>query len=370
MALFDIRPKERREDFYDREEELRSLMEGIELGEGLIIVYGIRRVGKSSLARVSLGELGLPYVLVDVREVYYSENTISQPVLVRHILDGFRQRVRWYKRVGLDLREALKRIKKLKISDYSVELEPGARVGLTSILRGIDEWCGSHGLRFVVVFDEAQYLRYSNIRYDGVIAWAFDNLRNVTFVLTGSEVGVLRDFLRLNDPEAPLFGRYAREVVLERFSEERSRDFLRRGFAEYGADVSASEIDEAVSNLDGVVGWLTLYGYYRVSEKLAHREALRRVFEKGSRLVLSEIEHVIAPSRKRYVAILKAVAAGMGRWSDIKAYTEARAGHVTDKRFTELIKKLVKYGYLVKRDGVYVIPDPVVRWVVLNILRS
>ena len=32
------------------------------------------------------------------------------------------------------------------------------------------------------------------------------------------------------------------------------------------------------------------------------------VFEEGSKLVLNELEKSIAPSRKRYIAILKAVA--------------------------------------------------------------
>ena len=40
----------------------------------------------------------------------------------------------------------------------------------------------------------------------------------VTFIVTGSEVGVLKDFLRIEDSEAPLYGRYIREVYADRFS--------------------------------------------------------------------------------------------------------------------------------------------------------
>ncbi len=47
--LFDRRPKLSRNDFYDREEELRLLVRGVESGEGLIVVYGLRRLGKTSL---------------------------------------------------------------------------------------------------------------------------------------------------------------------------------------------------------------------------------------------------------------------------------------------------------------------------------
>ncbi len=364
--LFDVNPKEYREDFYDREEELNSVLEALRLGERLVVVYGIRRIGKSSLVRVALRESALPYVIVDVREVYYSENVITPSVLMRYLVRGLRDHLRWYERVGFDLREALRKIKKVHVSSYGIEVEPAARISLTDFISEINSWCGKHDLRFVVVFDEAQYLRYSNVRYDGVLAWAVDSLSNVTFILTGSEVGVMRDFMRFDDPSAPLFGRYRREVFVGRFSREQSIDFLVQGFEELHLRPSTTEVEETVEKLDGVVGWLTLYGYYRAVRKLPHEEALSKVFEEGSKLVLNELSKAIAPSRKRYASILKAVAHGISSWSEIKAYVVARTGMISDKRFTELLKKLVKYGYLVKKEGKYEIPDPMVKHVAIN----
>ncbi|RLF02717.1 MAG: ATP-binding protein, partial [Thermoprotei archaeon] len=209
--LFDTAPKERREDLYDRERELAELHEALRLGERLVVVYGVRRVGKTSLVKVGLRVSGAPYVMIDVRELYYAENFVRMQALVSRVVEEFRGQVRWYRRVGFDLRGALRRIRRIRVGDYEVEVEPGARIPLTTLLSEVDEWCGKRGMRFVFVFDEAQYLRFSNTRYDGVVAWAVDNLSNVTFVLTGSEVGLLRDFLRVDDPEAPLFGRYRRE---------------------------------------------------------------------------------------------------------------------------------------------------------------
>ena len=48
--LFDRKPKTRREDFYNRERELELFIRGIEVGESLIVVYGVRRVGKNQLS--------------------------------------------------------------------------------------------------------------------------------------------------------------------------------------------------------------------------------------------------------------------------------------------------------------------------------
>ena len=176
---------------------------------------------------------------------------------------------------------------------------------------------GIIGMRFVFVFDEAQYLRFSNVRYDGVFAWAIDNLSNLTFILTGSEVGILRDFLRIENAESPLFGRFSRDA---------SVSFLVQGFRELNIEPSMDEIEEIVNTFNDLVGWLTMYGYYRALRKLSHEE--------GSKLVLGELEKVIYPSRKRYVAILKAVASGLYRWSSIKACLEAKAGPITDRSFT------------------------------------
>jgi len=368
--LFDVNPKERKEDFYDREKELDEILEALKLNERLIVVYGIRRIGKSSLVRVAMQVSELPYVVVDVREIYYSENVVTPYMLMRYVVEGLKNRLRWYEKVGFNLREALRKIRKIHISGYEVELEPAARVPLTNFLSEVNSWCVTHGVRFVVVFDEAQYLRYSNVRYDGLLAWAIDNLSNTTFILTGSEVGLLREFLRVDDPEAPLFGRYRREVLVSRFSREQSTGFLIEGFKELNIGPSTSEIEEAVEMLDGIVGWLTLYGYYRAVRKLPHKEALSKVFSEGSRLILSELGRVVAPSRRRYVSILKAVAHGMSSWSEIKAYVIARTGTISDKRFTELLKKLMKYGYIAKDGDRYVIPDPIVRHVAANELQA
>ncbi|MGC9164998.1 MAG: AAA family ATPase [Thermoprotei archaeon] len=367
--LFDVVPKEKVEDFYDRDVEINEILESLRFGERLIVIYGVRRIGKSSLVRVALGESNMPYVIVDVRELYYSENVVTMFHLVRYLIDGFKRYMRWYERLGFDLREVLRRVKKIHVKGYEIEVEPTGGVSFSALLSEINSWCGKHGMRFVFVFDEAQYLRFSNVRYDGLFAWAVDNLSNITFVLTGSEVGVLKEFLRVDEVGAPLFGRYRRELYVDRFTREESLDFLRRGFNELGLEPDMNELEDAVGVFDGIVGLLTYYGYYRAIRKLLHKEAMAEVFEEGSKLVLDELEKSIAPSRKRYIAILKAVAQNATSWSDIRAYTIARTGFITDKRFTELLKNLVRYGYLMKENNKYKIPDPIVRYLVAEKLR-
>ena len=54
--LFDTRPKSRREDFFDRDKEIEELKDII-LRKDFAAVLGIRRIGKTSLVRVTLNEL-------------------------------------------------------------------------------------------------------------------------------------------------------------------------------------------------------------------------------------------------------------------------------------------------------------------------
>ena len=87
--LFDVNPKERREDLYDRDAELAEVLRAIGLGERLVVVYGVRRVGKTSLVRVAVGEAGVPFVLVDVKGMYFEEGAVRRESLYRAIAREF-----------------------------------------------------------------------------------------------------------------------------------------------------------------------------------------------------------------------------------------------------------------------------------------
>ncbi|MEM2185006.1 MAG: hypothetical protein QXO99_07030 [Candidatus Methanomethylicia archaeon] len=63
--LFDERPKENRRDLYDRERELEELKKA--MGKPIILLTGMRRIGKTSVLKVFLNECGMPYSIIDVR---------------------------------------------------------------------------------------------------------------------------------------------------------------------------------------------------------------------------------------------------------------------------------------------------------------
>ncbi len=304
---------------------------------------------------MALSESGLPYAKIDTRALYFTHGSIPQEILAKRILSSLISSLPSKGKPRLGIIEALSSIKGLRLSGIQVEFDK--KPDLAEILETINSWGERSGRRVLIAFDEAQYLRLSGIQYDGLIAYAVDNLSNITFVLTGSEVGMLHDFLGLDNPKKPLFGRYAREIVLERFTREQSSDFLEKGFEELRINVSSEELERVVDRLDGIVGWLSTYGYLRGVRKLSEKDALEELFRRAEALVMDELSSLISHSR-RYWFILKAVSLGNSRWSSIKEYVEFKAGRINDAKFSHLLKNLVKYGYLKKTPKAIQFPIP------------
>ncbi|WP_243678255.1 ATP-binding protein [Vulcanisaeta distributa] len=299
--LFSTEPKTSLSELFDREVEIERLRNG--LNERLVLVLGIRRVGKSSLVLSVLNSLGIDYVFIDVRKLY---DNVSRKVPAERIYNELRS--------SLSRLSFWERIKGV-INEIDVSLGPiRFRLGTSRIRDGIArilEAINDVGRHVVLVFDEAQYLRYSTIGLRPLLAYTYDYLRNVTLVLTGSEVGLLHDFLGLNDPSSELYGRYYFVIELRPFDRERSIEFLRRGFKELGINVDDRVIERAVDELGGIAGWLVYFGRLYPPEK--GEDAINEVKEIGANLVRTELEELFSRSQYyRYIMERLPCSVGLG----------------------------------------------------------
>ena len=110
--------------------------------------------------------------MIDVRQIYFVEGGASANALVRHILDGFREFIGRRDRLWASLKDVLRGIDWVRVgpSGVEVKLSKKSRVDLAELLRAVDEWCERNFTRFMIILDKGQYMRFSNIRYDGALA--------------------------------------------------------------------------------------------------------------------------------------------------------------------------------------------------------
>ncbi|WP_288104695.1 ATP-binding protein, partial [Thermofilum sp.] len=305
--LFDERPKERREDLYDREKEIEELKRSI--GRPLILLTGIRRIGKTSVLRVALSELDIPYVLIDARSL---RRNYSRSDLFRLIAQGLSG--------SLDkIKDLLMGIRGLRVMGVEVEVSWRGSDSL-SLVELFDRL---NKKKIVIAIDEAQRLRGPrSSELKDAIAHAYDYDQNISFILTGSEVGLLYDFIGIEDSRSPLYGRYYVEVKLERLSREQSIDFLRKGFAQLNLRVSEEVLEVAYEHFDGIPGWLTFFG-----NAYARGEAdIEKMKSIAVRTALEELRNMTRDNPRRYGLVLRAIAEGRKTWSQVKEYLEEKEG--------------------------------------------
>lgn len=297
----------RKDEIFDREKEFEALEKNIDLP--IIVVTGVRRIGKTSILNAFLNELDTPSIVLDLRALpkNYSRRTLYEVFskALSSKLDKFA--------------ELLKGISAISILGNEVEIRWKGRNALT--LSSLFDQLNKR--RAIIAFDEAQKLRgpRSHEILDA-IAHAYDYDKNITFIFTGSEVGLLYEFLGLDRAESPLYGRYFYGLTIERFTGEVAKNFLKAGFKQCNLEVSEELLDLAVSFFDGIPGWLTFFG----NEYCRGRRDFNQIREVAVRIALEELNNLVKERGKRYATVLKAVAEGENSWSKVNKYVEEKEG--------------------------------------------
>ncbi|MEM1944508.1 MAG: ATP-binding protein [Nitrososphaerota archaeon] len=145
---FSTEPKTSLQSFYDREAELHQIQRAMSEGRKLILVLGVRRVGKTSLIRVALNQLDKPYIFVDLRALKTYEDRSLYSLLSEELnrITPFSKRIFQF----------LKRVRGISVGDGVVSLSLGRyRPSIISILKMLDSWAVADGFRLPIVLDEA-----------------------------------------------------------------------------------------------------------------------------------------------------------------------------------------------------------------------
>ncbi|MEM2481061.1 MAG: ATP-binding protein [Candidatus Hadarchaeales archaeon] len=369
---FDLEPKSVREDLYDFDEQFNKLLDllrGERARAPMVVIIGPRRAGKTSLLQTALGESGVPHLILNgmaFAEVPVIRRRSLLRALERELNDAIERERKWGKKF-LDI---LKGIRWLKVNSkppwIHFEWErPDEEFDLLEILQSFNRLARDHGTKFVFVLDEAQeFRRLKGYRLQALMAYTYDYLKNVQMIVTGSQFGFLHDFLEVDDPDSPLYGRGMVEVRVPRITSELAADFLSKGLKQAGIKPDEDAITSAVRELDGIMGWLTLFGSESVGAGCCTREILRKTIEKGSKIAANEFKNFLRTreqARSRYIRILRSAARlKCARWVDLKRDLELEERKkISNNVFSDLVDNLVRGGFLEKNeDGTYSIADP------------
>ncbi len=354
---FEPGPKENKRDLYHFDKEYHALVSTLTSSHRLIIIKGLRRTGKTSLMTVVYNELKAPKLFIDARAI---EGTSEQDVF-----SFFVSRFANYLKQKNMLKTLLETIESV---DMGVTLNiKQQKPLLSSIVAEIDSFAAKDKTCFYLFIDEAQLLK--SAKFDNFLAFIYDKLKNIKIVLAGSEIGLLDDFTGAKS-DSPLYGRIKMVLSTRRFMKEESVAFLKTGFSQNKIIASDEHLEEAVASLNGTVGWLNMYGFYALSE--SHDSALAKVKKEGAKIVKDEISKFLKPrvgAEATYIALLRALSVEPLAWSGIKNHLQVKLKrNVSDSRLLSHINALEDYGFIEKKEGVYLLSDPLIKEALKSVL--
>jgi len=339
--LFDLRPKDKVKDLFGREKELEELRKFVETE--WVAVLGARMTGKTSLvktfAQASRGKIVLYVNLLGVRGIKDFASRLFEALGGSRIVS----------------REISLKLPFLEIAKSSRAVE-----GIFSQLKGLRE-------DLVIILDEVQELYRVSGHFLKLLKMIHDTHPRVRFIFTGSMFGLMRTLLQPS-ASSPMYGRKPAKIELKPFTEELSMEFLRKGFEELGVGIKEDELAEAISAFNGYVGWLTYYGNFRCIRKVSREMALEEVANEGMKVMKGELDSFLeGRDRKAYAIVLRSTALG-ARWSEIKRALEKEFGEFNSKRLSDILNVLKASMLVEERGNVYIVPDPIVRRTVIEMI--
>ncbi|MFH8119594.1 MAG: ATP-binding protein [Candidatus Aenigmatarchaeota archaeon] len=201
----------------------------------------------------------------------------------------------------------------------------------------------------------------NNIELANVLSYFYDRFPNITFILSGSEVGLLEKIIcekKEEVKEHPLYGRHIVKITLGRLEKEKAIEFLRKGFKQLGKEISKDDM-KIIDEVDGLIGWLTYYGYEKAV--LKNKDAFEKTIQVATQIMASELDNFLMKrkNKKLYLAILRN--ATKVSWKELKIMvTKDLRKFVNPNAFSKALTTLVEFSFLEKENGKYFVADPLV----------
>jgi len=336
---FLIEPKSKKEDFFNYEYEYKQLHKALK-NERIIALIGPRRVGKTSLMNVVYNEIEGLKLWIDGRIITDPKKELFSAL---------------YEVIKEKKPKIFGKIESLNVSLFGVGITLDIK---GKNLREIKKDIKKAGKIYIFI-DEIQYINKKEI--SEVLSYFYDLFPEVTFIVSGSEVGLINEILGESEKigHHPLLGRHILKITLNRLDKSKSLEFLQKGFSQLNIKIDENEIEEAIDKLDGLIGWLTLFGYERAI--LKNKDALKKTIDIAVRISASELSNFLKKIKNEilYITILRKVDGTT--WTELKNLTEkALKKEIDQSMFNYALSKLVKYSFIEKRGNKYFLSDPLI----------
>ena len=250
QGYFDTSPKQTKSDYYNYNGNLENFLRLLSEVR-LILVIGIRRLGKSSLVQVGLNEAGVPYLLIDARA-----GPSSLGDFLRAVEQSFAHFSRRNPTLAAEVVQRLNGGPRMAEGHEPAQIHFTARTDLINFLDSLNQTSQDRKQRIVVAIDEAQRLRdLDELDLDEFLSYVFENFRSLEIVLTGSEIGLLNDIMQKPDLASLAVSR----ISIAPLTREQAKEFLTMGFdqRDLGEKLNDPFVTRAFDVLGGNVGWLT-----------------------------------------------------------------------------------------------------------------
>lgn len=361
---FDPKPKKSLADLFGRDEEVSHLIKVIKEKNPLIVISGLRRVGKTSLLGAVLNEKFEHIIWIDPRD--FGSSTLSKKEILRLFQNSIDIFLKSQRSKAETIIGFLKHIRGFSFYGVSIQFNAESEIDLKELFAGLDRWATQNGTSVILAIDEAQdFAKSTEYALDVLLAGIYDKCsNNIIIILTGSEMGLLFNFLGDKDPTKPLYGRTREDIKLKPLTDKLSKQFLIEGFKQKGVDprkdaATIAAVNSAVKKLDGIVGWLIKFAKkclsngkideeYILETQIEGSKQARQEFEKFSRLQVKE---------EAYFTIMKELLR-LQTTSQIEFIEKFVENGSTKNEVQELLNE----QFIVKIEEKYFIGDPLLQF--------
>ncbi|MGL4787778.1 MAG: ATP-binding protein, partial [Cetobacterium sp.] len=285
--------------FVNRQKEMKTLNREFEKNSSFTVIYGRRRVGKTTLIKEFIKDKKAFYFFADKQNETVQINRFKNQ-LGEHFNDDF--------------------VKKIEIKDWDTLFD-------YFISKLGDE-------KFVLVIDEFQYLCMVNKSFSSIFQRIFDEKlkdKNIMIILCGSLISMMYSEVLAYD--SPLFGRRTAQIKLKPI------DF--KYYLEFFSERSHHSLIEMYSITGGIPKYILSFNRERtplwnIEHNIFDRD--NYLYSEPKFLLQEEINDL-----SRYFSILQSIAVGNTKMSSISSQLE-----IPSNGLTPYISKLIELDILEK----------------------